>query len=45
MLPLVPAMLSVTKVLGIASLTLDVIKTIANVCVSIEKALGVCKEN
>ena len=45
MLPLVPAMLSVTKVLGIASLTLDVIKTIANVCVSIAKALGVCKEN
>lgn len=45
MLPLVPAMLSVTKVLGIVSLTLDVIKTIANVCVSIAKDLGVCKEN
>lgn len=45
MLTLVPAMLSVTKVLGIASLALDVIKTIANVCSSIAKALGVCKEN
>ena len=45
MLTLVPAMLSVTKVLRIASLALDVIKTIANVCSSIAKALGVCKEN
>ena len=45
MLHLVPAMLSVSKVLRIASLALNVIKTIANVCTSIAKALGVCKEN